>query len=277
MKTRSLISVVFFLGIFSSKAMASLFLDFEYVLNGNSVTVKLNKLDPSGLSEDAPCNTTGPYENHIVIAGFRGCKDANTPVTGAEKFNCNSVNRFNPRQTLEQYVQHHGGVGSTFTIQKPSTVSDSNSMCLDFVAESTNASLFPFGAGGMEGVPVPSFVTCSLGSTSLTFAHGNLTSTEVNGNSVSLNLAVTCSDATSVSVVAGPNATSPTGSISLSSDGALVSNISANGVKLTQQGTTIHMPKGMSTISVSSTLQAGGKFNKAGSYSGNGVLVISPQ
>ena len=273
MQIRSLISVVFFLGMFSSKAMA-IRLDYEYILNGSSATVKINSVDPSGMPEDASCEVTGPYQNRIVLAGFRGCNDSYTPVTGAEKFDC-SNGRYNPRQTLEQYVQHHG-VGSSFTIQKPSTVSDSNHMCLAFVAESTYADLFQF-YGATEGKPVPSFVTCSLGSTSLTFAHGNLTSTEVNGNSVSLNLAVTCSDATSVSVVAGPNATSPTGSISLSSDGALVSNISANGVKLTQQGATINMPKGMSTISVSSTLQAGDKFNKAGSYSGNGVLVISPQ
>lgn len=267
-----LIALLLFLNLFSGQAVA---LQYEYLVSGNSMTVKFLNDDTSDVLGNVPCAIS-----RNIMVGFTMCGSPNAKVEGGEKFQCDTNWRFDAKQGVKQYIQDHGGVGNPFTITKPTGVSDNfpyNRVCLSAIDYENNLWLPDISAGGAEGTPVQSFVTCSLGSTSLTFAHGNLTSTEVNGNSVSKNLSVTCSDATSVNVVAGPNATSTTGSIPLSSDGALVSNISANGINLTSQGVNINMPKGMSTISVSSTLQAGSGFNKAGSYNGNGVIIISPQ
>lgn len=273
MKNQPLFFLIYFFIFYSAQLMANT-LGFEYAIKGNNVEVKFTG-DEAHLP-DMVC--PGKIKPSAGL-GFGARTNSRDNYTAVKIWPCDDTKnwRLNGDRLTKQYVQSFGGVGTIFSIPKPPGVSEDNHLAL-FLVDEDGHEYVPWGVNGQgEGKPVDTFVTCSLGSSSLTFAHGDLTSAEVNGNSVSLNLSVTCSEATTVNITAGPSATSSTGSIPLSSDGALVSNISANGVKLSPQGTNINMPGGLSSISVSSTLQAGDKFNKAGSYSGNGVLVISPQ
>lgn len=125
----------------------------------------------------------------------------------------------------------------------------------------------------------PTLTECSLKSGSdLDFSYGTLTlqNKSLGNSTLSKDITMSCNGKTNALIYAGVSKSSLNGKIPLSSGNSLVANIEVNGTQTTSKGVSVSMQNGTNTLHITSNLTTDGSI-KGGSYSGSGVLIISPQ
>lgn len=125
----------------------------------------------------------------------------------------------------------------------------------------------------------PTMTECSLKSGSdLDFSYGTLTlqNKSLGNSTLSKDITMSCNGKTNALIYAGVSKSSLNGKIPLSSGNSLVANIEVNGTQTTSKGVSVSMQNGTNTLHITSNLTTDGSI-KGGSYSGSGVLIISPQ
>lgn len=120
-------------------------------------------------------------------------------------------------------------------------------------------------------------ISCSVDSNNILLEHQTLTSSQLEGNTVTKTISLDCTGDTDALIYAGSSINDYSGSVDLTSDGTLRSNISINGKQSDKNGVKVKINSGKNSFSISSTLHLNGKSISSGSYTGSGVLVIEPQ
>lgn len=171
---------------------------------------------------------------------------------------------------IMSYINSLGG----FNIFIPANKIDNRSYHSDTVCVKINGE-----AIGQCSSWTPTLTECSLKSGSdLDFSYGTLTlqNKSLGKATLSKDITMSCNGKTNALIYAGVSKSSLNGKIPLSSGNSLVANIEVNGTQTTSKGVSVSMQNGTNTLHITSNLTTDGSI-KGGSYSGSGVLIISPQ
>lgn len=239
----------------------SVLIDFKSTSSGFGRLFKIVKIMPDETS--IPC-----YANTVQI-GLQGKNSqSSTLISNKEEVTCDNKDFLSVNEAVNKYADIIGR--DVWITVESSAALQWRGVCLVYISNGSITQ--PLTCADQAH----SNISCSIVNGDITLNHGTVQNKNVNGNSVSKNIQLDCTGDTDVTITAGPSFNVYDGTIPLNGDNSLRAVISINGVQ-NSTGKTFELKNGQNTISLGSTLRTSKTDLAGGTYSGTGVLVVSPQ